>query len=146
MSNQNASNIITVLKDFKSLVELRKFAEAQHTTILDLNKKLYKLEQENEQLKKLVVEKHEDKVIRIEITPEEEIITQQISVLRNVSEQRPLTFEETRKLDLLIKNLKLVKKEATTIIGDAERINEKIPDAKLLEIAAIKKDESDTTG
>lgn len=134
-SQQGSSNIITVMKDFKNELELRRFAEAQHKTITMLQEKLSLLEHENKHLKEMLV--HNPIVknpIRIEITPEETIITEQIEFLRQASYQRVLTIEEVKKLDLLVKNLKLIKSEPTTIIGEKPKGN--VTEAQLVEIAS----------
>ncbi len=53
-----------------------------------------------------------------------------------MSSQRALTLEEIKKLDLLVKNLNLIKNQPTTIISETKQLN--VSDAKLIEIAARK--------
>ena len=48
-----------------------------------------------------------------QLTPEELICIQQIRILQNRSDQRELSLEEVKKLDYLIKNLRLIKDEST---------------------------------
>lgn len=135
-SPQGSSNIVTVMKDFKSLIELKQFAEAQHKTITLLQDKLTQVEMENQHLKQMLVEHPSIKnPIKIEVTPEEMIITEQIDHLRKASFLRALTIEEVKKLDLLVKNLKLVKSEPTTIV--ATKVTDNVSEAKLVEIASI---------
>lgn len=137
-----SKDIVSVLKDFKEMVELRKFAESQQVLINDLNNKMLSLQKENGDLKLIILETNKDKiistgmtpgVIKIELTPEELIIAQQISRLQNSSEQRELTLEEVKKLDLYIKNYNLIKSQPTTIVGESRNIN--LPDQQLLDIA-----------
>jgi hypothetical protein len=47
---------------------------------------------------------------------EERIILKQLEDLHDISFQRSFTLEDTRKLDLLIKNLRLIRSEATEMI------------------------------
>lgn len=136
--------IISVLKDFKEVAELRKFAESQQNLINDLNNKLVSLQKENSDLKLIVVHNNKDKIItpgaiKIEVTPEETIIAQQIAHLQNSSQQRELTLEEVKKLDLYIKNYNLIRSQPTTIVADSRNLN--IPDNRLLEIATSEPEE-----
>lgn len=138
-----SKTIVTVMKDFKNHIELKRFAEAQHNTISLLQEKLSSLELENKQLKDLLVHTNKDvyvnKAIQIDITSEESIIVEQIDFLRQASMVRVLSIEEIKKLDILIKNLNLIKSQPTTIVGEAKPLN--ITEAKLIEIAAHKEDE-----
>lgn len=144
-NTKDSGNMVSVLQDFKNYVDLKKFAESQHLTITTLQHKLSLLEEENKKLKQLVVDTNKDlfigenKAIKIEITPEESIIVEQIDHLRSMSSNRALTLEEVKRLDLLIKNLNLIKHQATTIISEPKKLN--VSDAKLVEIAARKLDD-----
>lgn len=77
------------------------------------------------------------------LTPEQEIVETQIHMLNVASRQKQLSLEETRTLDLLIKNKKLldVKEEK-----DAEPDYEDLSDDDLMELAgnvSIKETEID---
>jgi len=92
-----------------------------------MDKSLATLNQENLELKKLnsglnetvailmseverlrALEKPVSNVERIELTTEQKIIEDQISLLDTISRMRAFTLEETRALDLLIKNKRLL--------------------------------------
>lgn len=77
------------------VVELKADFNAQ--LIVDLKK-------ENERLKQQIVELS----IAKQISEEELICIRQISILHDRSQQRELSLEEIKKLDLLVKNLKLI--------------------------------------
>lgn len=53
------------------------------------------------------------------ITPEELICVEQINILQNRSAQRELSLEEVKKLDYLIKNLRLIKEQSTANLASA---------------------------
>lgn len=80
------------------------------------------LERENTDLKKQVEElKHQlaQKVLG-HITPEELVCIEQIKILQNRSAQRELSLEEVKKLDLLIKNLRLIREQSTENVTNAQ--------------------------
>lgn len=80
------------------------------------------LERENTALKKQVQElKHQlaQQSLGHLTTPEELVCIEQIEVLRNRSAQRELSLEEVKKLDLLIKNLRLIKEQSTENVATA---------------------------
>jgi hypothetical protein len=52
-------------------------------------------------------------VIKLYLTPEQEILEQQISRIQAVSRERTLTLEETKMLDLHIKNKRLLDDKST---------------------------------
>jgi len=83
--------------------ELKEFAKIQQDFI-------EKLIQENKNLK--------EKLLQLENvfntpTPEEIICIEQIDHLKKLSKNRELTLEEVKRLDLLIKNLRLIKEQST---------------------------------
>lgn len=73
------------------------------------NKLIVELQKENELLKARIVEL----TIDTAITKEELICIQQIKILHDRSIQRELSLEEVKKLDLLVKNLKLITESIT---------------------------------
>jgi hypothetical protein len=50
------------------------------------------------------------------LTPEELICIEQINILHNRSSQRELTLEEVKRLDLLVKNLRLIRELSTQVL------------------------------
>lgn len=121
-------------KDVKQLVEnnklkikneeLQEFSESQ----MDL---IVKLKKENEFLRKKLSELERMLLGTTPISQEELICIQQIAILRDDSLKRALTLEEVKKLDLLVKNLRLIREQSTQVIDLQE-----IPsDDELLKIA-----------
>ncbi len=140
--NQPAtSNIVNVLKDFKDMVELRKYTEAQAVVISQLQERLSDSERENRSLRKSLDQYNGS--FQIDVTPEEIIVIEQIDYLQKASAQRALTIEEVKKLDLLIKNLNLIKSQPTQIVANAKDKHQSLPEADLIEIASIS-EQSDT--
>jgi hypothetical protein len=129
------SDIIDLHKEFKEEVEKQKFLEAQHKTIIELTKRNKELESEIVQLKQLLITPVENKVEKIIVTPEQALIDGQIDLIQNKGLFQELTLEDVKKLDLLIKNKQLLKKEnPETIKGESKPA--KMPINKLLEIAS----------
>lgn len=81
------------------------------------------LERENKVLHKQVQElKHQlaQRTLGHHMTPEELVCIEQIGILHNRSSQRELSLEEVKKLDLLIKNLRLIKEQSTENVANAQ--------------------------
>jgi hypothetical protein len=58
-------------------------------------------------------------VVRMEITSQELNCMEQIDLLRGKSASRELSLDEVKRLDLLIKNLRLIREESTEVINTA---------------------------
>lgn len=112
----NVINIEELKKEFEDKVkvkDLKSFAQKQQEVIENLmqentlmREKLVHLEL---MLGHLSTKKHK-------VTPEELICIEQIDVLKNRSSQRELNLEEVKRLDLLVKNLRLLRNESTEVI------------------------------
>lgn len=109
--------------------ELQNFSKAQLTLIRRLQK-------ENELLKKKIEEL--ESLARyskaIPLSPEELICIEQIELLRQASLKRDLTLEEVKKLDLLVKNLRLIREQATQVLVDITKEN--LNEQELLKLAS----------
>lgn len=110
MNNQN-----------KTYDELNEFAEAQQKVIIQLNKKIQKLESEKNHLEGLLknapVQLFGGKELAIanDMATEEAICAMQIKRLEEVSLGRELTLEETRKLEAFSKILATFRSNPKTI-------------------------------
>lgn len=97
----------------KTVDELESFVEAQQKVIIQLNKKIQKLEYENNTLKDRAKNQPlpllKDLVISDKASPEESICLMQIELLKQTSLGRELTLEETRKLETFTKILQSLK-------------------------------------
>lgn len=92
------------------------FAKAQHNTIEKLCKQIETLKERNTHLENVLKSISKSNIIN-DITQEELICIEQIDILKNRSSQRELTTDEVKRLDLLIKNLKLLRQESTVIMS-----------------------------
>lgn len=98
----------SIIQQFKDFASLQQFAESQKRTIDELTQKIATLQDENLQLKSL----HESTAPLFggaAISNEELICLKQIQDMKQISDSRPLTLDETRRLDILIKNLQTVR-------------------------------------
>lgn len=78
--------------------------DAQTTVLITLNKKLKHLEDENEHLKKLLKNSNPIIVSMDEAGLDEELISRsELRKLRQVSQERELTMEETKKVEIYSK-------------------------------------------
>lgn len=85
------------------------------------------------------------KVIKLNLTAEEEICEMQIQSMLQTSRVRDLTLEETKKLDLLIKNKRLYNNQPT-VNTKHEVLPTETPVDELMEIASAKEKGSDSAG
>jgi hypothetical protein len=104
-----------ILDKYKSPEEVKAYAKAQHKTIIKLNERLTQLERDLELTKsnRGGVATGESAVLTIAhpdgVSDEEAICIMELNRLKNVSMKGPLTLEETRKLDILVKSLYSIK-------------------------------------
>jgi hypothetical protein len=109
-------SIDKMLSELKDINELKKFAEAQNKTILNLSKELKETKEKTKHLEKLL----ESTVPTIPLEnnkfekEDEQICIRQLILLNDLSNERELTLEECKKVDTyskLLQNLNSVKKE-----------------------------------
>jgi hypothetical protein len=84
------------------------------------------------------MKKKQNPLIIEEITAQREIAEIQLERLKNISRERLLSYEETKIMDLLHKNLLLAKGDATTITATSRHIssNEALTEEALVQIAS----------
>ena len=115
----------------QALIELRDFSEAQQKVIIQLNKKIQKLEAEKakleETIKKSPVQLFQGNItLDSDLATEEAICVMQIKRLEEISLGRELTLEETRKLEAFSKilatfrNVKTPPKNKAELVESAE--------------------------
>lgn len=137
-------DIIELCNEFKTEMERTQFIAKQHQAILQLMAKNKQLESEIVHLKELLVNStpllvSDSKVERIIVTPEEALIERQIDMIQQRAYSTELTLEDTKKLDLLIKNKRLAKEQSTTINGESKKVEKKsLTKAELILIASQK--------
>lgn len=124
------SNLISIedlKKEFEQkskAKELKEFAQAQQNLI-------EKLFQENKFLKEKLLQLEG---IITQPTPEEMICVEQIEILKKTSKNRELTLDEVKRLDLLIKNLRLIKEQSTENVATPKY--REVTEADLVAIAS----------
>ena len=110
------STVDQMIKSFTDAAEYKAFIESQQKVINDLTKKNKKLEDEVAHLQKLL--ESTNPLIIGDKKPSGEGIAQSILIceleiakLQDIAVGNPLTFEEVKKLDVLVKNLIILKEE-----------------------------------
>lgn len=110
------NNILDISNTFKDYAELKTFAESQYKLILELSKKINKLELEKNSLEKLLKEVDKEakkEVIReqskegnkVAISDEEEICLTQLKLLNEMSAGIELNMEQSKKVEIFTKLL-----------------------------------------
>lgn len=132
-------DIVTLSGKFKTYSDLHQYTNQQYLALQAAAEKISKLEAEVSSLQKQLNApiQTDQNVSRIIVTAEEGICEQQINILQDRSFQRELTLEEIKKLDLLIKNKRLIKEQATMIPGDVKKPDPKnYSNAQLVQLAS----------
>jgi hypothetical protein len=129
------SEIITLAGTFKNQKELQTYCNAAYTALKASAEKIKQLEEENVKLRELVATPKENKVEVIIESPELAICNAQIDMLKMRALTKELTLEETKQLDLLIKNKRLLSGDPTTIEGEKKKPKRQYTDAELVLIA-----------
>lgn len=128
------SEIVTLAGTFKNEQELKRFTEATYIALKGAADRIKALEEENSKLRQLVSAPKENVVEKIIESPELAICNAQIGMIQNRALMKELTLEETKQLDLLIKNKRLLSGESTTIEGQKKKKFD-YSDAELVRIA-----------
>lgn len=140
---EKVTDITSLFKTFKSDREKQEFCEIQFAISVALQKQIKQLEDENKHLKELLTSTtHLMEPTKIIVTPEEALIDGQINILEQRGREHELTLEETKKLDLFLKNKNLIKQQPTTIQGESKPIKSLLSKKELL-LLASKKDENE---
>lgn len=133
-------NLIDLTK-YSTMEELKRYTEAQYFALESAASKIKSLEDEVKHLQELLsamtpsLDDHQ--VERVIKSPELCIVEAQISLMTQRALSLPLTLEDTKQLDLLIKNKRLLSGESTTIDGAKKPQKKQISDADLIKIARI---------
>lgn len=112
--DSNFNSILDISNTFKDYAELKTFAESQYKLILELSKKINKLEQEKASVEKLLkeVDKEAKKEIireqnkgKAPISDEEQICIDQLKLLNEMSTGIELNMEQSKKVEIFTKLL-----------------------------------------
>lgn len=125
---------VEFLQDLQEISEVKDYCAKQYEVIITLQADLKASQEENVHLKQLLTSVGPSIITSASNVSEEELIyLTQIQRLKKASDERELTLDEVKKLDLLNKNKHLTK-EKTTI--DVTPKKQAIPTAKLLALAS----------
>jgi hypothetical protein len=116
-------DIDSIRKDFEVLAKQQdseQFAIAQQTLINKLQKENEVLNQKIKQLEYLLKQNF---TLSNKLSAEEMICMEQIDILRSASNNRELSLDEVKRLDLLIKNLRLIREQSTQVINSTDYSN-----------------------
>jgi hypothetical protein len=139
MTNQNDyfKTPAQVFEDFQEHKDLQEYANQQHALISDLMNQVEQLKVENAHLKQLLTVAAPSIFSSSQPLTEEELIClEQITRLKTQSEKRELTLDEVKKLDLLHKNLKMIRDNHVIDVKPTKQ--KSLSNEKLLAIAAKK--------
>lgn len=133
-------DITTLAGRFTDWCDLQRYSDAQFITLQKANSRIKDLEEQVEHLKSLLSSSvplmGEQKVDIIPQNVEQSICEIQINKLQKTAMDRELTLEETKRLDLLIKNLYMIKDQNKAIPANYSHIKN-ITDAQLISIASV---------
>jgi|ERR1019366_1138559 hypothetical protein len=107
-----SDNVSKTIAQYREMSQLQQYAMAQEQTLLQMSKKLKKLEEERDHLKQLLessvpILASENKPLgeKFLTSSEEAICTMQLEKLRDISTGRELTLEEARRVEIFSKVL-----------------------------------------
>jgi hypothetical protein len=129
---------------FADVSQLLEYADAQSKLIESLKRECKRLNEEVAKLKdamlssKSLSEIPKSKMI---VSPEQIICETQIQLLQQVSLTRSMTLEETKRLEILVKSLYLIKEKSS---GSSEDDLSNLPVASLERLASIPEPEQET--
>lgn len=118
------SEVLQIPFDKMKTKELRDQAITQYKAIEILQKENQLLKEKLSHMERLLVQR-EPKAIPL--TDEEIICIEQIKMIRAQS-KRELSLDEVKRLDLLIKNLRLIREQSTQVIDTKDYMNMKEAD------------------
>lgn len=122
-------------EQFKSLEDLQKYCNSQFLTIIELSKKITKLEEENKHLKEILEKstaliatdapKDLQPIESLLITgkDEEYIALTEIRRLKDLTRERDLSLEETKRLEIYTKILNQLYTTPKTIKVESRKLN-----------------------
>lgn len=112
-------DIVDLRKQFvekTKVKDLKDFAQSQQDLLEKLLFQNKALQEKNNQLENILKELADKKNVIMNITAEELICIEQIQILRSKSANRELDLDEIKRLDILIKNLRLIRDQSTSAI------------------------------
>lgn len=121
------TSIAHLHKEFSSLVELQAFAEKQHLTISKLSADLSVAREEISKLKSQLAQAAplvgQGLVETIIVSPEQALLDDQIFMIQQRSYAKELSLEDVKKLDLLIKNKRMIADDKKDLKGQKSALS-----------------------
>lgn len=137
--DEKVISIKTLAGEFDK-TELQAYTNKQYIALQKAAARIQELELEVAHLKKVLSDGvpiiGEQEVTKIIVPKEQEICEIQIKILNERSLNFELTFEEVKKLETLVRTLKMIKEKPPTREGKSKSSKESITDAELVAIAA----------
>ena len=141
--NNEVIDITAMAGKFKSRLELQRYSEKLFAAFKQSVEQLQKVQDENKHLKEMlasvvpvVAAPTEVKEIPTFSVPDEQAIAEmQLLRLKQIAMDRDLTLDETKRFDLLTKNLYLAKGKPTKAIDARAKRLEDVTEAELVQIA-----------
>lgn len=122
------------LVDISALADgMKEYSDAQYRTLVVLQKENHQLKEEITHLKELLAASSpliSSPTVKIDLPPEQIICEIQINMLQDKAKDRELTLEETKRMEILIKSLYLIKERAQAEIKASFMT---LPDAATIE-------------
>lgn len=143
------NNIVDKMaEELKTFAELQVYSNSLFQTVTNLNKKINELEEKNKELQKILESNliliGTDKDIKdlfLNIEDPEAIALMQLKLLRNMSIERELTLEETRRFEIYCKildNIEIKRKEKVAQVQQSLSNDDLLSAISSLEIIKIK--------
>lgn len=138
--DNNVFDIESLITDYKKS-ELKEYSKQQYLALQQATKKITELQEEIKHLQILLVSTTtliQDNVEKIIVSPEEALIEHQINLLETQyrGTDKHLTLEDVKKLDLLIKNKKILQEQNKIIQGKSKPVVNAISYDELVKLAA----------
>jgi hypothetical protein len=130
-------NIDNIAKQFENILDLQKYSDQQFALIQKQNLIIGRLQAEIAHLKSVLSASPlvDDKSVKLITSTEQTICEIEIERLKETAMSRGLTLEETKRLDLLVKNLFLAKEQKKDVAPSFRNLNN-VSNATLIEIAS----------
>lgn len=129
-----ADNIVDIT-GLTAASELQLFAQAQTAALTKASVKIKQLEAEILHLKELLVSTVPLEASPLIVSREQEIVDVQIEKMRKTALEREFTLEETKRLDILLKNHFLIRGADKSIPAEFSQLSG-LGEKELLEIAS----------
>lgn len=135
------AQITTLFGVFDHIKQLIATAESHYLALQSVDAKIKKQEQELKHLQDLLTSNssttEEKSVEKLLVSKEQALLEDQIHILYQRSLSKELNIEEAKKLDIFLRNLNLIKGQATGIVGTtSKKFKQDMSESRLIQIAS----------